>query len=102
MGVRAPPIATPARSRTHRHAWRRTGSVRWAASRPRAKAISARVADTLVAESDVVEKRDAPDRDELLAWLRARPLLYHDVDRNFTLVHAGLLRNTGVVVYARK
>lgn len=34
---------------------------------------------------------DAPDRDELLAWLRARPLLYHDVDRNFTLVHAGLL-----------
>ncbi len=33
----------------------------------------------------------APDRDELLAWLRARPLLHHDVALNYTLVHAGLL-----------
>ena len=32
----------------------------------------------------------APDRDELLDWLRHRPLLHHDADRGFTLAHAGL------------
>lgn len=32
----------------------------------------------------------APDRDELLAWLRERPLLHRDVARNTVLVHAGL------------
>ncbi len=33
----------------------------------------------------------APDRDVLLAWLRSRPLLYHDSLLGYTLVHAGLL-----------
>lgn len=33
----------------------------------------------------------APDRDELLAWLRERPLLHHDAALGYTLVHAGLL-----------
>jgi bis(5'-nucleosyl)-tetraphosphatase (symmetrical) len=33
---------------------------------------------------------DAPDRDELIDWLRHRPLLHHDADLDFTLVHAGL------------
>jgi bis(5'-nucleosyl)-tetraphosphatase (symmetrical) len=33
----------------------------------------------------------APDREELLAWLRGRPLLHHDAALNYTLVHAGLL-----------
>jgi len=33
---------------------------------------------------------DAPDRDELLHWLRRQPLLYHDADLNAVLVHAGL------------
>jgi bis(5'-nucleosyl)-tetraphosphatase (symmetrical) len=33
----------------------------------------------------------APDRDELLAWLRQRPLLHHDAELGYTLVHAGLL-----------
>lgn len=32
----------------------------------------------------------APDRDELLDWLRQRPLLHHDADRELTLIHAGL------------
>ncbi len=32
----------------------------------------------------------APDRDELLTWLRHRPLLHHDATLGYTLVHAGL------------
>ncbi len=47
--------------------------------------------------NDVVRKRDdslaailnAPDRDELMAWLRARPLMH--VEKEWVLVHAGLL-----------
>jgi bis(5'-nucleosyl)-tetraphosphatase (symmetrical) len=33
---------------------------------------------------------DAPDRDELLDWLRRQPLLHHDVTYRATLIHAGL------------
>jgi bis(5'-nucleosyl)-tetraphosphatase (symmetrical) len=33
---------------------------------------------------------DAPDRDELIDWLRHQPLLHHDAALGFTLVHAGL------------
>lgn len=33
----------------------------------------------------------APDRDELLHWLRARPMLHHDPGLGCTLLHAGLL-----------
>ena len=32
----------------------------------------------------------APDRDELLHWLRHRPLLHHDARLNTALLHAGL------------
>lgn len=32
---------------------------------------------------------EAPDRDELLHWLRHRPLLHHDDERQITMIHAG-------------
>lgn len=33
---------------------------------------------------------DAPDRVELLDWLRTRPLLHHDCEVGYTMLHAGL------------
>jgi bis(5'-nucleosyl)-tetraphosphatase (symmetrical) len=32
----------------------------------------------------------APDRDELLKWLRSQPLLHHDARLGYTMIHAGL------------
>lgn len=32
----------------------------------------------------------APDRDELVSWLRFRPLMHHDPELGYVLVHAGL------------
>lgn len=32
----------------------------------------------------------APDRDELIQWLRQQPLLHHDETLDFTMIHAGL------------
>lgn len=32
----------------------------------------------------------APDRDELVHWLRNRPLMYYDRQKDFALLHAGL------------
>jgi len=36
------------------------------------------------------ELLSAPDRDELVAWLRQLPLLHHDAELNFVMTHAGL------------
>lgn len=33
---------------------------------------------------------EAPDRDDLIAWLRRQPLLYRDAGRGVSMVHAGL------------
>lgn len=33
---------------------------------------------------------DAPDRDDLLDWLRQQPLMHHDRERNLSMVHAGI------------
>lgn len=38
----------------------------------------------------LAEILSAPDRDELLAWLRQQPLMHHDAGLGCTLVHAGL------------
>ena len=32
----------------------------------------------------------APDHDELIYWLRHRPLLHHDSNLGYTMIHAGL------------
>ena len=37
------------------------------------------------------EVLDAPDRDELIDWLRSRSLMHHDPKLGYAMVHAGLL-----------
>lgn len=41
-------------------------------------------------DTSVQELLNAPDCDELIDWLRTQPLLIHDEQTNFTLVHAGI------------
>ncbi len=53
----------------------------------------------LLAQSQGLEKKfshtlqtilDAPDKQELLDWLRHRPFIHHDKKLNYVMVHAGL------------
>ena len=37
------------------------------------------------------EVLEAPDRDELIDWLRSRPLMHHDPKLGYAMVHAGLM-----------
>lgn len=41
-------------------------------------------------DETLLQVLDAPDRDELLDWLRHRPLMHHDAALGYTLIHAGL------------
>jgi bis(5'-nucleosyl)-tetraphosphatase (symmetrical) len=41
-------------------------------------------------QDTLAEVLRAPDREELLHWLRHRPLLHHDAQLGYTLIHAGL------------
>jgi bis(5'-nucleosyl)-tetraphosphatase (symmetrical) len=43
-----------------------------------------------VKRSNLHQVLEAPDRDELLHWLRHRPLMHYDANKGFALVHAGL------------
>lgn len=49
-----------------------------------------RYADRLKARDTLLHILEAPDRDELLDWLRQRPLFHHDATLGYSLVHAGL------------
>ena len=44
----------------------------------------------LKASDTIDDVLEAPDRDDLIAWLRRQPLLHRDADRRITMVHAGL------------
>jgi bis(5'-nucleosyl)-tetraphosphatase (symmetrical) len=46
--------------------------------------------DSRAAQDSLEAVLTAPDRDELLHWLRHRPLLHHDPELDFALLHAGL------------
>ena len=41
-------------------------------------------------DADLIEILTAPDRRELIDWLRQQPLLHHDSSLGYTLVHAGI------------
>ncbi len=41
-------------------------------------------------KSNLHEVLSAPDRDDLLHWLRHRPLLHYDPSKDFALIHAGV------------
>jgi bis(5'-nucleosyl)-tetraphosphatase (symmetrical) len=46
--------------------------------------------EQLKSQDTLGEIFEAPDRDELLTWLRSLPLLHHDAKLGYTMVHAGL------------
>lgn len=46
--------------------------------------------DKLRADDTLGDILNAPDRDDLLDWLRKQPLLHHDARLRYTMIHAGL------------
>jgi len=46
--------------------------------------------EKLKSKDTLREILEAPDREELLHWLRHRPLLHHDAQLGYTMIHAGL------------
>jgi bis(5'-nucleosyl)-tetraphosphatase (symmetrical) len=46
--------------------------------------------EPLKAKDTLADVLTAPDRDELLGWLRRQPLLHHDAALGYTMIHAGL------------
>jgi bis(5'-nucleosyl)-tetraphosphatase (symmetrical) len=46
--------------------------------------------DKTAAMSSLHDVLMAPDREELLHWLRHRPLMHYDASKDFAMVHAGL------------
>lgn len=53
-------------------------------------AVALTPAEHLKPQDTLGEILTAPDRDELLAWLRRQPMLHHDASLNYTMIHAGL------------
>jgi len=41
-------------------------------------------------DPDLIKILDAPDRQQLMHWLRQRPLIHHDSTSGYTMVHAGI------------
>lgn len=46
--------------------------------------------EPLKAKDTLQQILGAPDRDELIEWLRHQPMLHHDAKLGYTMVHAGL------------
>ena len=53
-------------------------------------ALAATPGEKLKSKDTLRDILKAPDRDELLDWLRQRPLLHHDAQLGRTMIHAGL------------